>query len=275
MEGRIFDIQRFSIDNGPGIRTTVFFKGCPLKCIWCHNPEGQRTESEMLYDETTLDGHFFMRDRLAGREISSDELLKEIIRDKPFFQRSNGGVTFSGGEPLMQSDFLLDILEKCKYEEIHTAIDTCGYASPEIFEKATKLANLVLFDLKIANPDEHFLYTGKENKLILDNLCALNSINTEVVFRVPLISEINAKRERIKEIIEWLYFYQRKVKQLIIVPYHSFARSKYKSLNRMTQFFEFNKISEKDLEMAKELFEFEGIKIINNPKNDYRTNKKN
>ncbi|MFO7863582.1 MAG: radical SAM protein, partial [Salinivirgaceae bacterium] len=154
MKGILFDRKHFAVHDGPGIRQTLFFKGCPLRCTWCHNPESQRTEPQTYTQTTLLDGQKIQRNQTVGYSIESKTLMEQILSDRVFYEESGGGVTFSGGEPCMQPDFLLELLKLCKNEGIHTALDTCGYVQPNTFQQIAKQTNLLLYDLKLIGDKE-------------------------------------------------------------------------------------------------------------------------
>ena len=160
MKGLIFDIKRFAVHDGPGIRTTVFFKGCPLKCAWCHNPESIGCKPLHINKEYKLNSRTYLKPEIIGREITEDELFAEIIKEQVFMDESGGCVTFSGGEPLLQHGFLLKMLEICKSNNIHTAVDTSLYSSWETIGKISESANLFLVDLKLIDDSKHQQYTG-------------------------------------------------------------------------------------------------------------------
>jgi pyruvate formate lyase activating enzyme len=189
MHAYIFNIQRFSVHDGPGIRTTVFFQGCPLECVWCHNPEGI---ASFCGEENTKSNYH------KPEKYSDDSLLQEILKDRIFYEESGGGVTFSGGEPLLQADFLMEMMRRLKQENIHSTIDTSGYAPPDIFKKACSMADLVLFDLKIADNQKHKHYTGTENTLIFNNLNTLIQDNIPFRIRIPLIHQVTDTPENIE-----------------------------------------------------------------------------
>ena len=216
MKAMIFDIQRNSFVDGPGIRTTIFFKGCNLRCKWCHNPESQEFEKQMMFykDKCTGCGKcrtvcpnqfnkcdfcgrcelFCASDarKICGKEYTVDEVLSEIVKDKGFYETSGGGVTFSGGECMLQIDFLCEILKKCKENSIHTAVDTAGNVPWEYFERIMPYTDLFLFDIKCISEDLHIAGTGVSNKRILENLEALSSIlNVSLYIRVPVIGSFN------------------------------------------------------------------------------------
>ncbi|MFH1198425.1 MAG: glycyl-radical enzyme activating protein [bacterium] len=226
MIGKIFDIKRFAIHDGPGIRTTVFFKECPLRCWWCHNPEAIY---ENLISEETADNRILSND-LKIFELNADELLHEIKKDLIFFEESGGGVTFSGGEPLAQMDFLLEILIRCKSEGIHTAIDTSGYAPFEFFVKIYEFVDIFLFDLKIANDVEHIAFTGVSNSLIFDNLKKLTRLGEKIIIRIPLIPDYTDTNSNLKRLIDIINL-QPNIKRIDLLPYNEFADSKYSRLN--------------------------------------------
>jgi|WetSurMetagenome_2_1015567.scaffolds.fasta_scaffold01371_3 pyruvate formate lyase activating enzyme len=173
--GRIFNLQRFSLHDGPGIRTTVFFKGCPLDCAWCHNPESRSPEVSGA----------------AGREVSVDEVLSAAERDRPFYETSGGGVTFSGGEPLAQPEFLLACLLACRAEGLPTALDTCGFAPEGVLLAAAALSDVVLYDLKALDDRVHVQATGVSNVSILENLEALARSGASIWLRMPIVPTVN------------------------------------------------------------------------------------
>ena len=201
MNGTIFNIQRFCINDGPGIRTTVFLKGCPLKCIWCHNPESQAREPEIMFykdkctkcgscvNVTVNDSDFVCINdakEICGKEISSDEVIKEVLKDEIFYQNSGGGITISGGEPFYQFDFSLELVKKAKENGLHTAIETCGFVKNSNLKKIAEFVDLFLYDYKETNSEKHKNFTGVDNTVIIDNLSFLNNINKDVILRCPI-----------------------------------------------------------------------------------------
>ncbi len=225
--GLVFDIKKYAIHDGPGIRTTVFFKGCPLHCQWCQNPESWDKHPELGFrtgrcvrcgqcvevctrhattfnngqpstdpDKCTLCGECVDActagaREIIGREMTVDEVITEVEKDAVFYEQSNGGVTFSGGEPLMQPDFLLALLNQCKTYGIHTAIDTSAYVEPQIIEKVADKTDLFLCDLKHMDSDMHERFTGVGNDLILDNIKRLSEAGKEIIIRIPVIPGFN------------------------------------------------------------------------------------
>ena len=197
MHAYIFNIQRFSIHDGPGIRTTVFFQGCPMGCVWCHNAEGIPHYLEKPHGKNEIG--------FSGlKKYTLKNLTEEIMKDRVFYDESGGGVTFSGGEPLMQPEFLIEILKKMKDLQIYTAVDTSGYALEKWFYEVAMLADLLLFDLKIVDNDLHIKYTGTDNIQVGKNLEYL--IKQEIPFRIriPLINEITATDKNLHDIISLL-----------------------------------------------------------------------
>ena len=230
-KGLIFDIRRFSVHDGPGIRTTVFFKGCPLSCWWCHNPESRSTASETCQRSTRLDGHEFVEDETIGKRMSSDEIMEVIRKDEVFYRSSGGGVTFSGGEPLLQAGFLKEVLAKCKSENFHTTVDTSGYATRADFKSILPYTDLFLYDLKPMNPREHLYYTGVSNRVILENLDFLFLNGKQIIIRMPLIPGITDTAENVKSVISFLTHLKKEIKEIDLLPYHSLGKNKYRKLS--------------------------------------------
>ena len=265
--GTLFDIRRFSIHDGPGIRTTIFLKGCPLDCWWCHNPESQARGAEVALREsrciacgtcleacpegaiTAVDGRILTdlalcvrcgsctrvcpaeAREILGREASAAELVAEIERDRTFFDESGGGVTISGGEPLMQPAFLIDLLRAFKAVELHTALDTSGYAAWKTLEATADLVDLFLYDVKLLDPEKHRETTGVSNELILDNLARLSKLGKRIILRLPVIPGVNAEEghfRRIGALARTLTGIQR----LDLLPYHATGSGKYGLLRR-------------------------------------------
>jgi pyruvate formate lyase activating enzyme len=277
--GTIFDIKRFSIHDGPGIRSTVFLKGCPLVCQWCHNPESQSFQPELIFrpdrclacgacvddcphgNIQIIDGKIAQNKsdclacgaccrtcypgarELIGREVTPEEVLKEVIRDNVFYQESGGGVTFSGGEPLSQADFLEECLALSKETGLSTALDTCGYGSWGDLQRQLPYLDLVLFDLKVLNDDLHQKYTGISNQDILENFHQLCSSDLDVVVRRPVIPGVNDSEEEIQDLGEFLIAYNGKIK-IDLLPYHSLSADKYLRLGREGEEGEWEKPSE-------------------------------
>jgi pyruvate formate lyase activating enzyme len=224
LTGLICDIKKFALFDGPGIRTTVFFKGCPLNCWWCQNPEAIRE----LPEEAPTNGNPG-NENVVGKKISVEALMEEIQKDSVFYEESDGGVTFSGGEPLLQSVFLKAVLDYCKESGIHTALDTSGYAPWSAFEKINPIVDLFLYDIKLIDEKKHIKYTGFSNDLILKNLAKLPTSN-DVVIRIPLIPGITDTTDNLDQIIKYL----KAMPQIIgveLLPFNHFSKSKYKRFN--------------------------------------------
>lgn len=257
----VFNIQKFCIHDGPGIRTTVFFKGCPLRCSWCHNPESQKFEPELLVQQEKCTGCGQCQSRclqgaaaggdasgrctacgictdycsgdaraVAGREYGLTELLTEIEKDTPFYEQSGGGVTLSGGEALCQIDFVERLVKDCSGRGIHVTIDTCGQLPYESFARVLDYTGLFLYDLKLADAERHRLHTGQDNFLILANLTRLRRAGAKVQLRLPLIEGINADNDNIRGVMAVAG--PLGITGISLLPYHDIGRDKYKRLNR-------------------------------------------
>jgi len=226
MKGLVFDIRHFSVHDGPGLRVTVFLKGCPLSCAWCHNPESQSFEPETCMRIRRLDDKEFDYTEHIGKSLSVVEVLDEVEKDISIFDESKGGVTFSGGEPLSQPEFLRGLLKACKAKEIHTAVDTSGFVSQSVLESIFPYTNLFLYDLKLSNDAEHKRYTGVSNSIILKNLDLIVNSNKRVIVRIPLIQDITDTSENLKSLREIIRKYPT-IERVDILPFHNIAKSKY------------------------------------------------
>ncbi len=220
--GTVFSIEEFAIHDGPGIRTTVFLKGCPLRCTWCHNPEGQGFEPETMVKKGEKS--------VCGERLSPEELASKLLRNEEIFKMNGGGVTFTGGEPLSQAQFLLEVLEKLD-GRIHTAIETSGYAPKEVFRMVTDKVDLVMIDIKMVDPKRHMEWTGQSNALILSNLETLIGSGKPFIARIPLIPGVNDGRENLEAtaaLLEGATGLQR----VELLPYHKTAGAKYPMVSR-------------------------------------------
>ena len=234
MVGTIFQIQHFAINKGPGIRVAVLLKGCPLRCWWCHSPEGQQPQEERLSRCATCEDDSVEPCKTAaadivGRQVTVKQLLAEIDRDRAFVDRSRGGVTFTGGEPLMQPRFLAEALDACRVAGFHTALETSGYAPWPTMEIALR-ADLVFFDLKLADEQRHKEVTGVSNRRILDNFRRLVRIHPAVRPRIPLVPGINddeANLDALGHFVSWCG-----LRHVELVPYHTDGIAKYAQLGR-------------------------------------------
>ena len=251
----IFDIQRNSCVDGPGLRTTVFFKGCNLSCAWCHNPESHKKAPQIAYYKNKCSGcgkckkvcpNSLEKCDLCGRcisacpsgarvecgkEYSVEELIRVIKKDMAFYEASGGGVTFSGGECMLYIDFLKEALIECKARGIHTAVDTAGHLPFEYFEKILPYTDLFLYDLKIIDSEKHKKYTGVGNELVLDNLSRIARANARIWIRIPIIHTVNDTVEEMSKVRDLLlkYGYPDKVE---LLPYHSMGEHKYNAIGK-------------------------------------------
>jgi len=264
--GIVFDFKKFSIHDGPGIRTTVFLKGCPLACWWCHNPESQARQPEMMLRDSrcircgaclavcpaaaiTRHGEDIVTDRSLctrcgqcaevcfaeareqiGREMTVAQVMAEIERDLSFYDESGGGVTFSGGEPLLQRDFLLALLKSCRAKDIHTAVDTSGFATWDTLERILPYTNLFLYDLKVMDEAKHRQVTGVSNRLILDNARALAARGCAIILRMAIIPGINDDADNIRRTAEFAAALPH-LQGVSLLPYHTAAIDKYQRLH--------------------------------------------
>ncbi len=294
VSGTIFNIQRFSVQDGPGIRTTVFIKGCPLRCPWCSNPESQNTFFEVGHIDSLCNhcgrclevceanaityeekGIKIDREkctncgkcvpvctqnaiRLFGQEVSIDDIFSEIERDVLFYRNSNGGITASGGEPLHQPKLVTALFKRAQAMGLHTAIETCGYSTESALDSVLEYTDLVLFDLKIMDPEAHLAITGVPNGPILRNAKRVLEKGVPMIIRVPLIPTITDTEENIREIARF-------VKELDsgltvnVLPYHRFGVNKYKMLDREYSLSELKPVSDERLKEIVDYFEAQGL----------------
>ena len=268
LSGLVFDIERFAIHDGPGIRTTVFLKGCPLACWWCHNPESvaPRPQLALFENKCIACGKCFevcprgVHERLAdgsrvlhrelcdacgkcvetcyagalvieGRQMTVDAVLEELRKDAPFYETSGGGITLSGGEPMQQPEFTAAVLAASRVEGFHTALDTSGYAHWEDFEKVLPSVNLVLYDFKLADPEQHRAYTGVSNEIIRENLLRIDALGIPIEIRIPVIPDINDTPDNIEQTARFLSGL-RHLTRVTLLPYHALGESKYPRIGR-------------------------------------------
>ena len=260
LKATIFDIERNSYVDGPGIRTTVFFKGCNLRCAWCHNPESQSPKPQMMFYKNKCTGCGKCKEKcpnalekcelcgkctiycphdareICGKEYTVDEVMREILKDKVFYENSGGGVTFSGGECMLQIDFLEEILKVCKENGIHTAVDTAGHVPYEYFERILPYTNLFLYDVKCYDSEKHKKYTGVRNELILENLKKLLATGKSVWVRIPIIPTVNDTVEEIQRIKAYISSCG-KPEKIELLPYHAMGEHKYAAINRESHMF--------------------------------------
>lgn len=234
VKGVVFDIKKYAIYDGPGVRTTVFFKGCPLRCQWCHNPESQKPEVETfmkIHRKKCLNLAYSETREVIGREVSVSELMKEIEKDTIFYDESGGGVTFSGGEPLFQPEFLMEVFRACRHQGIHTVVDTSGYAPWKIFRKILKDTDLFLYDVKLMDDAQHQQYTGVSNRLILENLKRLAKTTARIVIRIPLIPGITDTETNLNHIIRFLNNTSN-ITRINVLPYNILRADKLKKWSK-------------------------------------------
>ncbi len=291
MQALITGIQKFCVHDGPGIRTTVFFKGCPMSCTWCHNPETQNFNKEMMINsekctrcgrcadrcpsnsasmtagiltagpgscshcETCLDFCTAGAREIAGEEWDCERLLQEIEKDRAFYETSGGGVTLSGGEVLSQPDAAVYLAERCHRKGIHVTVDTCGFAPYEVFERIAPFTDLFLFDIKIMNPRLHMDETGVDNRMILMNLKRLSQ-SAAVHLRLPLVAGVNADDSHVDAVLEFIK--PLRIQQVSLLPYHDTGSFKYQRLGRTGSGVRFRAPQESWLESAKDRFERAG-----------------
>ncbi len=271
-ESLIFDIKRYAINDGPGIRVVIFFKGCNLQCAWCHNPEGISGKAEKMYSPSkcikcgtcvevcpesaiTLtpegivsdDKHCILCGRCAeicptkaiemsGKSMSVSEIMEIIEKERIFFDNSGGGVTFSGGEPLIHSGMLIELLDQCRLRGIHSAVDTAGHVSTEIIIEVAKRTDLFLYDLKMMESGLHKDWTHVCNERILQNLTAIAGTGVDIIIRIPLIGGINDTDENINQTAVFIAGLEGNIKEVHLLPYHSIAQNKYNKLSKSKSF---------------------------------------
>jgi pyruvate formate lyase activating enzyme len=265
----IFDVKRYAINDGPGVRITIFLKGCSMTCDWCHNPESQSAYTQKMYSEQkcigcqecvkaclqnacTLTANGIITDsqacilcgtcaevcpakatEMSGEEMSVERIMEMIKKETIFMDQSEGGVTFSGGEPLLHHEFLLELLKECGKEGIHRCVDTTGFATTEVLMKIARNTEYFLYDLKMMDSVKHKQYTGVPNEVILKNLKLLAASGAEINIRIPLIHGVNDDEENIQQSAAFIASLKGEKKQVNILPYHNIASTKYKKLGQM------------------------------------------
>jgi len=295
MKGTIINIQKYSLHDGPGIRTTVFLKGCPLRCWWCHNPESQKCKHEIMFFKERCTGCGICEKRCTqkaisiqnscavidkekcntcgkctdfcynnaleyvGKDMTVTELMKEIEKDEIFYEESGGGVTFSGGEPMVQADFLNEVLEACKERDLHTAVDVSGYGSWDNFKKILDKVDLFLYDIKFINNEKHKKYIEVSNDEILDNLRRLSEIGANIYVRMPIVKGINDDDEHIEESIRFLS--ELNILQVNLLPYHEMGIDKYGKLGLRCKLSGLEKPTDKKMNEITMKFKKAGVKV--------------
>lgn len=292
----LFNVQKFSVHDGPGIRTTFFFKGCPMRCAWCHNPESLAIKPELLHnkekctqcgecannctdgsirlkegqlyiDNSKFNGHEDILDEcihnalsIAGTTYTLEQAVKEAMKDQVFYQESGGGITLSGGECLMQIDFVEAFLKRLKEKKLHTTVDTCGHVPTENIKRILPYVDLFLYDLKHTNIEDHKAFTAVDNKLILQNLNYLSDHGATIYLRLPIIVGVNASNDHIQKVIDIMD--TLKVAQVNLLPYHSIGQGKYDRLNIDYDKAAFSAPSDGQLNKFKKLFSSKNISVV-------------
>ncbi len=223
VRGRIFDIQRFSVHDGPGVRTIVFLKGCPLRCRWCCNPESQSYEIQKMVQNG--------EEKIVGRDVSVDEVMQTVLKDRIYYRRSGGGMTLSGGEMLMQPDFALALLKAAKQNGITTAVESTGFAPFSTIEKLLPFIDTFLMDIKHIDSAKHKEYTSQPNELILENAYRIAKSGTRLIIRTPVIPTFNDTADEIAAIARFTSSLPN-VNEMHILPYHRIGQDKYAGLSR-------------------------------------------
>ena len=258
-KGIVFDIKRYAVHDGPGIRTTVFLKGCPARCWWCHNPESQIAEPEKFTRIRQIGNKKHSEEAIVGREMSVEQVMETIRKDTVFADESGGGVTFSGGEPLMQPEFLSALLKACRKEQIHTALDTTGHASPDVFETVVPLVDLILFDLKIVDNGFHQIYTGVPNQQIMTNLLLLSNGPANYILRYPVIPGYTDDMDNIEAMRRIIKQLKNPPLRIDLLPFHDLAKSKYHRFAKEDKFSDIKRPDNKQIKHIKKLFESDGF----------------
>lgn len=250
----IFNIQKFSIHDGPGIRTVVFFKGCPLRCYWCSNPESQNPQPEAIWDSQTK------KRSLVGEYKTIDQIVEEVMKDLSFYEESGGGVTLSGGEVLYQAEFATELLKVLKKEGIHTAVETTGFADTKVFSDFIKEVDSIYFDVKHYDERKHRQGIGVSNHIILKNLNYALSHHNDLTIRIPIIPDYNDSYEDAQRFSQ--LFNQMGIKRVELLPFHQFGQKKYEELNRPYKLQDKKQLHTEDLNYFKNVLDEHGIECL-------------
>jgi len=271
----IFDIKRYAINDGPGIRTTIFFKGCPLRCVWCHNPESWSTEPQILFNKNkcihcpkcvgkNADECPTTAREICGREWSLPDLLKEIEKERDIMEDSGGGVTLCGGEPLMHFEDSLALLKELGKHGLHRCVDTTLYAKPEMIKEIAANCELFLVDLKLMDDEKHKQYTGVSNRIILENIRMLAELGADFFIRIPLIEGVNTDETNIHDSIEFLKTLPWERKIVNLLPYHDVGKDKHTRMGSKynPKGYEMKAPSDETLDRCKQAFTQAGFTAI-------------
>lgn len=262
MKGLIFNIKRYAIHDGPGIRITFFMKGCPLSCWWCHNPEGGSPKPQKVERVDRIGEREFRVIEEVGKYYTPGEILTIAEKERIFMEESDGGITFSGGEPLLQPDFIEESLKLFKKAGIHTTIDTSGYTSDDIIRRVMPFTDLFLFDLKHLDSDKHTEFTGVGNKRILENLSLLISEKKKIFLRFPVIPGFNDDENHLKRVRDFASGLDSdSVTGIYLLPYHHIGSSKYKRFKMEYRMGDTGQPSDKRMNELKEYFRESGLKV--------------
>jgi pyruvate formate lyase activating enzyme len=262
MKGLIFSVRRYSIHDGPGIRVTFFMKGCPLKCRWCHNPEGISPFPEMVIQTNKIGEREFSKNEEVGTYYSVEDILEIIDKEKVFFKQSKGGITFSGGEPMLQVEFLLEALKECKKNGYHTAVDTSGYSSADNYRSIIPFTDLFLFDIKHLDDVKHIESTGVSNTGIIENYRHLLESGKDIMVRIPVIPGFNDDTDHLERLKNFISSTKTaSLKRINLLPFHKTGSSKYKKFNFPYLMEGIIPPDEEKMQKIKELFMETGIKV--------------
>jgi pyruvate formate lyase activating enzyme len=262
MKGLIFNVKRYSIHDGPGIRVTFFMKGCSLSCWWCHNPEGISPEQQKAEQIEKVGDREFTRMEEVGKYYSVNDIIEILEREHIFINESGGGVTFSGGEPLLQTEFLAETLKACRGNGYHTTVDTSGYTPAENLKKVMPYTDLFLFDIKHMNDSRHVEFTGVSNLLIFSNFKLILDGGTDIFVRIPIVPGFNDDQENLNATKQFLADNKRdNLKKISLLPYHRIGKAKYKKFSIPYRMNDAEQPSRQRMDELKEFFSDTGIKV--------------